>query len=110
MWNRACPLCFVKMSRFQVLALSNEMSCPACHAELELSRSSRLLSSLVGIVVGAAIFHVAHTTNPMARWIWPIVAAFLSFGFASAGVLIVSADLVVRPQPSHSSVFPHSHA
>jgi hypothetical protein len=110
MWNRTCPLCSVRLSRFQVLTLSNELSCPACHVELELSRPSRLLSSSVGIAVGAVIFHVAQLANPMARWTWPIVAAFLAFGFASAGALIVSADLVVRPRPSHSSAFPHAHA
>jgi hypothetical protein len=109
MWNRTCPLCFVKLSRFQVLTRSNDLSCPACHAELELSRPSRFLSSFAGIVAGMLVFHLTHTANPMTRWTWPIVAAFLAFGFVSAGVLSIAADLVVRPL-APSTAIPHAHA
>ena len=49
MSNRACPLCFARLSRTQVLSRSNHLICPACHAQLELSRPSRLLASFAGV-------------------------------------------------------------
>ncbi len=109
MSNRACPLCFVKLSAFQILSRSNDLVCPACHAELELSRPSRLLGSFAGILSAMLAFHLASSANPATRWTWPIVAAFLAFGLASAFVLFLASDLVVRPHP-HSSAFPHVHA
>lgn len=109
MWNRACPMCFVKLSRFQVLSRSNDLVCPACRAELELSRPTRLLSSIGGILAGMAVFHLTHAAYLAARWFWPIVAALLTFGLTSAFVLLVASDLVVRPH-SPSSAFPHAHA
>jgi hypothetical protein len=48
MGNRACPLCFAKLPRSLVLTRSEDLACPSCHALLELSRSSRVLSAFVG--------------------------------------------------------------
>ncbi|HEY4979081.1 MAG TPA: hypothetical protein VII25_07965 [Candidatus Acidoferrum sp.] len=111
MSNRSCPLCFVKLSVFQILSRSNDLVCPACHAELELSRPSRLLGSFSGILAAFLAFHLASSANPATRWTWPILAAILAFGFASAFVLFIASDLVVRPKPHpHSSAFPHAHA
>ena len=109
MWNRACPLCFARLSRTQVLSRSNDLVCPACHAQLELSRSSRVLSSFTGIVIAVAVFQLASTANLLASWTWPMLAAILSFGFASALVLLFASDLVV-PSPPHSVTFPHPHS
>ncbi len=109
MSNRSCPLCFVKLSTFQILSRSNDLVCPACHAELELSRPSRFLDSSVGLLFGFLAFRLAYSASPATRWVWPILAAFLAFGFASAFSLFFFSDLVVRPRP-HSSVFPHAHA
>jgi hypothetical protein len=109
MWNRACPLCFARLSRTQVLSHSNDLICPACHAQLELSRPSRVLGSFTGIVAAISIFQLAHTANPWTSWTWPMLAAILAFGFVSALVLMLASDLVVRPQP-HPATFPHAHA
>jgi hypothetical protein len=109
MWNRACPLCFAKLSRTQVLSRSNDLICPACHAQLELSRTSRVLGSFVGIAAAMSAFYLSRTTNPMTYWTWPMLAAILSFGFASVLLLAFASDLVVRPQP-HPAAYPHPHA
>ena len=107
MWNRACPLCFARLSRTQVLSRSNDLICPACHAQLELSRPSRVLGSFAGIAAAMSAFPLAYTANSLTNWTWPMVAAILSFGFASALMLLLASDLVVRSQP-HSATFPHS--
>jgi hypothetical protein len=108
MWNRACPLCFVKLSPFLVLTRSNDLACPACHTELELSRHSRVLASLTGIAAAILAYHLGYTANHLARWIVPVFLAFVAFGCVSAFILLIRSDLVVRPQPD-SSAFPHSH-
>ena len=107
MWNRACPLCFVKLSPFTVLSRSNDIVCPACHAELELSRQSRVLSSTVGIIAGLLVFQLPRTQTPLGGWAIPVVAVFLAFGLGSALLLSVRTDLVVRP--SQYAVFPQAH-
>jgi hypothetical protein len=109
MWNRACPLCFARLSRTQVLSRSNDLICPACRAQLELSRSSRVLSCFAGIVAATFAYYLAHTANSLVNWTWPMLAAILSFGFSSALVLLFAADLVVPSQP-HSVTFPHQHS
>jgi hypothetical protein len=106
MWNRACPLCFVKLSPFLALSASNDLTCPACHAPVELSRHSRVLSSFVGIVVALPAFYLTSTAIHLARWIFPMIAAFLAFGCASALMLFIRSDLVVPPHQD-SSIFPH---
>ena len=107
MWNRACPLCFVKLSPFLVLSRSNDLTCPACHANLELSRHSRVLSSFVGIFAALLAFYLVSTAIHLARWILPMVVSFLTFGCASALMLLIRSDLVVPPHQD-SSIFPHS--
>jgi len=108
MWNRACPLCFAKVSRYLVLTNSNDLACPACHASLELSRPSRLLASFVGLLAGLLAFHI-HFPHTGANWLLRLVAAFLAFGSTSALLLLFVADLVVRPHQASTS-FPHAGA
>jgi hypothetical protein len=64
------------------------------------------LSSSVGLLAALIAFHVQfpHTG---ANWVLRLAAAFLAFGLASALLLLVVADLVVRPQHV-STVFPHA--
>jgi uncharacterized membrane protein YhhN len=96
MWNRACPICFVKLSRSAVLSRSYELTCPRCHAPLELSRYSRLLASLIGFLIALLVFHLSlpHTG---ANWVLRPVAVLLAFSLGSALLLFFVADLVLRP-------------
>ncbi len=107
MWNRACPLCFVKLSPFSVLSRSNDIICPACHAQLELSRHSRVLSSTAGILAAGLVFHLPYTLTPLGNWVIPIVASFLAFGLGATLLLLLRTDLVVRP--SAHPAFPQAH-
>ena len=106
MWNRACPLCFARLSRTQVLSCSNDLICPACHAQLELSRPSRVLASFAGIFAAISIFYLAPSSDPLTNWTWPMLAAIVSFGLVSALVLFLASDLVVRPL-LRPVTFPH---
>jgi hypothetical protein len=108
MGNRACPLCFAKVPRSLVLTSTEDLACPSCHTPLELSRSSRVLSAVVGLCAGFLAVHFVLDVSTTARWVLPMVGALLAYGFASALLLVFVSDLVVQPKPpaGHS---PHSH-
>jgi len=108
MWNRACPICFTRISRFLLLTSSYEITCPTCHSPLELSRQSRLLDALFGFLLALLVFHLPlpHTG---VNWILRLVFTFLAFCSGSALLLFFAADLVVRPGPL-STPFPHHHS
>ncbi len=109
MGNHACPLCFAKVPRTLILEKSLVVTCPACHAELEVSRGSRVLASSVGVLAGFAAAHLSAGASGTAQWTLPTVDAFLTFGICSALVLLVHADLVVRPKISPTA-FPQIHS
>jgi uncharacterized paraquat-inducible protein A len=105
MGNRACPLCFGRVPRTLVLTRADELVCPSCHTPLELSRSSRVFSSLVGLLVAVQILLRAATTS---SWALPVLGAILAYSLASALALFFLSDLVALPKPS-AGHFPHSH-
>jgi hypothetical protein len=106
MSNRACPLCFVKLSRVQVVTLSKDLVCPGCHVTLRLSLLSRLLGSFAGIVVAGFVYRLAQPQDFSAGWIISTFVTVFAFVASSALVLFLFSDLVVHQQPE-SSVFPH---
>lgn len=108
MWNRACPLCFVKVPRSPVLMRSDELECPSCHTPLELSRSSRVLSGFVGLIAAYLAVQLALDSSPGAAWVLPVVAAVLGYGFGSALFLYFLSDVTVRPK-AEAGHFPHIH-
>jgi hypothetical protein len=109
MGNHVCPLCFAKVPRTLILTKTLEVNCPACHAELEVSRGSRVLASFVGILAAFVAVHLGGQASGTAGWTLPIVAAVVSFGVCSALVLILFSELAVRPKISPTA-FPHIHA
>ena len=108
MGNRACPLCFAKVPRSLVLTHGNELICPSCHTFLELSRSSRVLSALVGLLGGFVAVHLVLRVVATGRWLFPMVGAILAYALGSALVLFFFSDLAVLPKPA-ASHFPQSH-
>jgi len=108
MWNRACPLCFVRVPRSAVLTCGEELTCPSCHAPLELSRASRVVSAVFGVLVGLAMGNAMSEASTTAGWFLPILGAVMGFGIGSALVLYFLADLVVRTTPAVSH-FPQPH-
>jgi hypothetical protein len=106
MWKRKCPLCFVKIPWTSALAYSYEISCPACHAPLELSRFTRIFGAFGGIAGAFVALYLGHGIFHGRFWATPIVAAILGYGFFSALCVLIAGDLVVRPKPTAAS-FPH---
>ncbi len=109
MENHACPLCFAKVPRTLILTKTLEVDCPACHAELEVSRGSRVLASLMGVLAGFVAGPLGGRVSGTAGWTLPIAAAVMAFGICAALVLFVFSELAVRPKIS-PTVFPHIHA
>jgi hypothetical protein len=106
MGKRKCPLCFVRIPWATALAHSYEISCPACHAALELSRFTRLFGAFGGIAGAYIAFHVVRRISHGLSWAAPMVASILAFGIVSALFVLIAGDLVVRPKPVAAS-FPH---
>jgi uncharacterized protein YbaR (Trm112 family) len=109
MQNRSCPLCFVKLPRTAVLALSDDLVCPSCRSELEVSRHSRVAAALFGVIAAYIAAQFAALASPGVAWLLPVVAALLAYGFISALFLLFFADLVIRPTP-FTTPFPQTHA
>jgi hypothetical protein len=101
MANRICPLCFEKAPRSRVVAHSYGLDCPHCGRQLELSRPSRLLASLIGLAAAWLVFSWATRamagTQDLREWLMPVVASILSFGIVTPLFLLLNADLVVKP-------------
>jgi len=68
MGNHVCPLCFAKVPRTLILTKTLEVNCPACHAELEVSRGSRVLASFVGILAAFVAVHLGGQASGTAGW------------------------------------------
>jgi len=98
MWNRACPLCFTKVPRALVLTRTDELTCPSCHAQLELSRPSKVLGAIAGLSAGFVAFQVAFAASGESNWLLPIVGAILGYALGSGVILLLLSDLVVRPK------------
>ena len=107
MWNRACPLCYRRVPRTLVLSRSDELSCPSCHAELELSRPSRVVNAWVGVAAAFLAASAVSNLDSSGAWALAPVAAVVAFGAASVLALVFLADLVVRPK--EALAFPHAH-
>jgi hypothetical protein len=108
MWNRACPLCFTKVARSIVLTRGEDVVCPSCAALLELSRASRTLAALCGLVGGAWAVQVVASLKVRGTWALGVLAATLGYGVVSALVLYFLADLVVQPK-APAVHFPQTH-
>jgi hypothetical protein len=98
MWNRACPLCFAKVPRGTVLSKSEDLICPSCRAELELSRVSRVLGAFVGLLAGYLAAALVSLGGFSGGWATGLLATVLAFGVGSLAALFFLSDLVVRPK------------
>ena len=105
MWNRACPLCFAKVPRPLVLSRSEDLACPSCHAQLELSRPSRVLGAIAGLLAGYVAAAMVFGRTVPGSWALALLAAVLAFGAGSVLALLFLSDLAVRPQ--EAAAFPH---
>jgi len=107
MWNRACPLCFAKVPRTLVLSRSEDVACPSCRAELELSRPSRVFGSCAGVLAAFLATSWVFDRGIRGAWALGLLVAVLAFAGASAVALFFWSDLVVRPK--EPAAFSHPH-
>jgi hypothetical protein len=105
MWKRKCPLCFVRIPWTAMLAHSYGITCPACHAPLELSRFTRIFGAFGGLTGTFAALYLGRGLSDGWFWAVPIAAAILAYGFLSVLFVLMAGDLVVRPTASRG--FPH---
>jgi hypothetical protein len=89
------------------LVHSYEITCPACHAPLELSRFTRIFGAFGGMAATAVALYLGHGLFHGWFWAMPMAAAILAYGFFSALFVLIAGDLVVRPKSATAS-FPHS--
>jgi hypothetical protein len=108
MWNRACPLCFTKVSRSLVLTRGEGVVCPSCGTPLEVSRASRVLAALCGLIGGYVGAKVVASVSVRGAWALELLGAVLGYGIAAAVVLYFLADLVVQPK-TPVGYFPQTH-
>jgi hypothetical protein len=109
MWNRACPLCFTKVPRFLVMTRSDDLSCPSCRAQLELSRPSRVLGALTGLIAAFVASYLILFETARGQWFLSMVGALLAYALGSVLALFFLSDVVVQPKPPHQH-FPQTQA
>jgi len=107
-WNRACPLCFTKVPRSLVLTRGEGVVCPSCGTPLELSRASRALAALCGLIGGFMGAEELAGVSVRGAWALGLLGAVLGYGIAAAVVLYFLADLVVQPKTLVGH-FPQTH-
>ena len=103
MWKRKCPLCFVRIPWTSTLAHSYEITCPACHAPLELSLFTRIFGGFGGLAGAFSAIYLGQGIVHGRFWVLPVVAAILGYAGASALFVLIAGDLVVRPKPARAS-------
>ena len=89
-----------------VVTRSDDIPCPKCGKTLEVSRPSRVLGGPVGILSGWLVYRLTAHGDGMLAWVLPIVFAFLAYGAVSALFLMLTADLVVKPEQPFSEAVP----
>jgi hypothetical protein len=82
--------------------------CPLCGTSLELSRASRTVAALCGVVGAGVAVHVVSILSAKGTWALTVLGAVLGYGIASALVLYFLADLVVQPK-TLAAHFPQTH-
>ncbi len=99
---RICPLCFGKVPATAVVTQSDNIPCPQCGKTLEVSRPSRLLGGLVGLLAGWLVYRLTSHGEGMLAWALPMVYAFLAYAVVSPLFLMLTADLVVKPEQPYA--------
>jgi uncharacterized paraquat-inducible protein A len=107
MANRGCPLCFVNLPPALLVARSDDFDCPSCHAELEVSRSSRVTASSLGLLVACSAVLLTGNAIPQSAWAAAVPIAVLAFGFVAGLFIFLGARVSIRARDQHA--FPQIH-
>jgi hypothetical protein len=95
---RVCPLCMGKVPAGEIAAYSNTMVCPHCQKPLEVSRPSRLITTLVGVVAAYFVYRFTRGSEGLLGWVLPLVYAVLAWGIVTPLLLMWTGDLRVRAE------------
>jgi len=93
---RICPLCMGKVPAEDVAAHSDTLSCPHCQKPLEVSRPSRLITTLVGLLTACFVYRVTRGSEGLLGWVLAMVYAVLTWGIVTPLLLMLTADLRIR--------------
>jgi len=90
-----------KISAAHVVAHSYDLDCPGCHRPIEISRISRNLAVLAGLIASEAAWYWSTISAPnhdALGWLFPVVFAILAYGIVTPLVLMATADLSMKPE------------
>lgn len=99
---RTCPICFGKVPSGDVAAYSDGITCPRCGKSLEVSRPSRLLGTTIGLAAAFLAYRLSRHAGGMLGWVLPIVYSFLAYSVVAPVFLLLTGDLVVRPDAPYA--------
>jgi hypothetical protein len=119
---RKCPNCLTSVGAGAPLAFTDSIDCPGCRKKLEVSAGSRYLATCFGILAAVAAWFASQPgglgglqlpgTQPGGAYAFflPVVYVFLSFSVAAPLLLMLIADLRLKPDEPEPEALPASGA
>ena len=107
---RICPLCMGKVPAEDVAAYSDTLSCPHCRKPLEVSRPSRLITTLIGLLAACVVYRFTRGSEGLLGWVLAMVCAVLTWGIVTPLLLMLTADLRIRADQPDAEAVPASAA
>ncbi len=93
---RICPLCMGKVPAEDVAAYSDTLLCPHCQKPLEVSRPSRLITTLIGLLAACFVYRFTRGSEGLRGCVLAMVYAVLTWGVVTPLLLMLTADLRIR--------------
>ena len=81
---------------------SYDLVCPACGRPLEISRISRNIAAIFGLIAGAVAWYLAtgeSQSHQALGWVFPVLYAILAYGIVAPLALMLTADLSLKSEP-----------
>ena len=106
---RKCPQCLAVVPVGHAAAFSDTIVCPGCRAPLEVASVSRHVGVWLGLVGGTVGWVVGSGHDQPIGFVLPVLGAVLGYGFVSALVTMLTADLRNRAPESMVEAASASH-
>lgn len=109
---RVCPQCQRKVSAGPVVAYTDKLECPHCHAALTVGVPSRVIGAFIGLGVGWLVWGYTKSMGGEAGWVLPTVYTFFAYSVTYTLYLVATSDLVMRPveeEPAPVDAGGHGH-
>ena len=106
-----CPYSLTKIPAVTVVTRSYDLACPSCGKPLEISRISRNIAAIFGLIAGAVAWYLAtgeSQSHQALGWVFPVVYAILAYGIVAPLALMLTADLSLKSEPHAAEI--HTHA